>query len=100
MFVTSTAATDPITGETIRLEDQESMVKAMAETNQQRQQQCKMAPFCQSPLVDGVGSLVGEDNVTAISDKTFVPTPGTPPGALKLLEVLKMPNFVKALGKI
>ena len=72
----------------------------MAETNWRCQQQCANTPFCQSPLVDVLGSLVDEENATAIRNGTFVPPPGTPPGALKLINVLKMPELVKESGKI
>ena len=98
--VTYATATDPITGEIIRLDDQQSMVEAMAETNRRRQQQCSNTPFSQPPLVNLLGSLIDEENATAIRDGTFVPPPGTPEGARKLIEVLKMPDSVRELGEI
>lgn len=76
------------------------MVKVMVETSQQRQQQCINTPFCQSLLVNVLGLLVDEENATAIRDGTFDPPPGTPPGALKLINILMMPELVKELGEI
>lgn len=51
-------------------------------------------------MVNVLDSLVDEENATAIRDGSFVPPSDTPPGAMKLINVLKIPELVKELGEI
>ena len=57
-------------------------------------------PFCQPPLVNVLGSLIDEENTTAIFDSTFDPPLGIPEDDYKLIDVIKIPDSIWQLNEL
>ena len=80
---------------------QETMVRAMAKSNSERQQQCVQTPFQMAPLLDVFGYLMDNDEAgQQVMDGTFIPPAGTDSVAVELLETLKMEDSIRALGPL
>ena len=94
-------ATEPTTGEVVLLEDQASMVPAMANTNRKRQQQCEKTDFMIEPLLNLFGYTADDQFIAeAVINGTFDIPPGTSEGAKKIMEHMVMPEAIRELGPI
>jgi hypothetical protein len=83
-------------GNTYDCNSQETMVRAMAKSNSERQQQCVQTPFQMAPLLDVFGFLMDNDEKAqqVMMNGTFIPPEGTDSVAVELLETLKMEESI------
>ena len=79
---------------------QESLVPAMTASNIKRQNQCLETPFLKDPLLSQIGYLADKPAVIDILNGTFVIPEGTDQYAAELIQSLKMPDSIKALGPV
>ena len=72
----------------------------MAKSNLNRQQQSNDPPFMTSHLVDIFGYLANDKPAMEVINGTFVPPADTLEYVLEFLEVIKMPDAMRALGPV
>ena len=93
--------TDFITSITRVVETQETIVAATTESNLRRQTQTAGTAFCLFPLEDAFGSCANnEANWHAVIAGTFVPSKGSDPFAVSLLQTLEQPSSLYNKGWI